>query len=76
MHLKDFLRPPDGRKLSNAEFGRQIGRSEATIYRWVEGEAMPGPEGLRQLFKATDGQVTATDMLNGLKAKREDANAL
>ena len=69
MHLRDFLRPAEGRPLSNADFARQIGRPESTVSRWVSGEVMPDPVGLLLLRQATNGVVTADDMLDGLKER-------
>ncbi len=73
MHLKDFLRPAVGRPLSNTAFADMIGRHESIVSRWVRGTVMPDAESLRLIEQATDGAVTANDMLAGLQPKRRAA---
>ena len=68
-HLRDFLRPPDGRSMSDAEFARQCGVAASTVTRWREGEMMPDRDGLLAIRAATGGLVTADDMLDGLKGR-------
>jgi len=73
MHLKDFLRPADGRILTNVMFAKSIGRHESIVSRWANGTVMPDAESLKLIEQATNGAVTANDMLAGLRRERSAA---
>jgi len=57
-----------GPTISIADFAQAIGRNPSTVWRWVKGHRMPDPDSLRAIEQATNGEVTANDMLRGLKA--------
>ena len=66
MHLREYLRPPIGRTISDTDFARQIGKPVSVVNRWANGLAMPKPDNLKLITEATGGLVTADDMLAGL----------
>lgn len=48
-------------KLSDAEFGRRIGKSHSTILRLKRGEIQPSLGTIHAIRDATAGKVTADD---------------
>jgi hypothetical protein len=75
MHLRDFLRPPDGRKLADVDFARQIARAPSTVKRWVDGDVMPDPVSMQIIIEASGGLVTPNDMHAGLKPRQRQERA-
>lgn len=64
MTLKDWL---SWQKLSIASFGLAIGVSRPTAYRIVRGAVLPQRRTLQMIERVTDGAVTATDIVRGLR---------
>lgn len=58
MTLNDWLAQE---KLSPTEFGRRIGKPQATIQRYASGKRIPEPEIMAQIVEATGGAVTPND---------------
>jgi transcriptional regulator with XRE-family HTH domain len=60
----------------NAEFGRRLGTSGETIRRYRTGEREPDADTMKNIFDATDGQVTPNDWVGvgprGDRASREE----
>lgn len=46
-----------------ATFAAKLGRHPSTIDRIIRGTRNPGPDLIRDIFKATNGQVTADTLL-------------
>jgi predicted transcriptional regulator len=61
MRLADFLAD---REMSQAEFGKRIGATQAAVSRYADGSRMPRREHLSRIRKATGGVVTADDFLS------------
>jgi hypothetical protein len=59
--LKYFLAD---REMSQAEFAKRIGSTQASVSRYVAGARMPRREHLARIRKATGGTVTADDFLS------------
>ncbi|AOX16942.1 hypothetical protein A0U89_07090 [Kozakia baliensis] len=45
-------------------FAREIGVSHATVSRWLDNKTHPSPPAIRAVFQFTNGEVTASDLLN------------
>jgi DNA-binding transcriptional regulator YdaS (Cro superfamily) len=61
MKLRKWL---DQQKLTNREFARMIGASEAAVSRWMatgDEKRIPRKECIASIQKATDGKVKAQD---------------
>jgi hypothetical protein len=56
MHLKEYLRPGDASRIAD-----KLGVSFVTVYRWSNGDAVPGRRLMRRLSEITNGAVTAND---------------
>jgi DNA-binding transcriptional regulator YdaS (Cro superfamily) len=57
MHLAKFLkRPGDASK-----FAEKVGVSIPTVYRWINGECMPGREMMLRISQASGGRVRPRD---------------
>ena len=50
------------KKQKPSAFAAEIGRSHTTVLRWLDGSMSPSPQAVRDVFAATNGQVTASDM--------------
>lgn len=59
MHLDAYLK---AEKLGNREFGEKIGVTEMTVCRYRKGR-MPKPQIAVKLIAATNGAVTADDLV-------------
>lgn len=46
---------------SNAEIGRELGRSAMCISHWRRRERVPGKEDVAAIYRYTDGAVTPND---------------
>ena len=64
MHLRDYLRPADGHRITATDLANRMGVSHTTVIRWADGTISPSAAALVALHKATDGKVTPNDMLN------------
>lgn len=71
MKLGDWLK---AREISEAEFGRRIGKHRATVGRWCTGESHPGKGSLGKVLKATNGEVTANDFMDDLPGDPAQGN--
>ncbi len=67
MHLRDYLKPKDGKRIPASVLAEEIGVAHTTVLRWADGTIQPGAEALRKIHAATGGAVTPNDML-GLDA--------
>lgn len=61
MTLSDYITT---NKLTLAQFGKLVGRSEATISRLTRGLNKPDWETMAAIIEATGGQVTPNDFLD------------
>jgi transcriptional regulator with XRE-family HTH domain len=60
MRLADFLAD---REMSQAEFAKRIGATQASVSRYADGSRMPRREHLARIRKVTGGAVRADDFL-------------
>jgi transcriptional regulator with XRE-family HTH domain len=60
MTLQNWLHK---QKLTVAQFAQSIGVQKVTVYRWLYGHRIPSPAMMRLVMEATDGAVTANDLL-------------
>ena len=58
--------------LAEAEFGKRIGRKQASVNRYRRGKRIPDNRTMRKIFKATKGQVTANDFY-GIEPEKKAA---
>ena len=68
MMLSDYLRENN---LTLAEFAERVSVVHTTVMRWANGTLFPSAAAMRRIHAATDGQVTANDLL----AAQQEANA-
>ena len=66
MKLSEWL---DSQNLSDAEFGRQIGKTHSTVLRLKRGEIRPTLETVEAVREATNGAVQADDFLSPFTPK-------
>ena len=57
-----------------AEFARQIGVDQVTVYRWCKGKRFPR-EHIRLIAEVTKGSVTANDFFSIQPAKPQKGRA-
>ena len=50
--------------ISEKQFADKIGASESGVLKWVRRERIPRPEKMREIAKATEGAVTASDFFD------------
>ncbi|WP_373319090.1 YdaS family helix-turn-helix protein [Gluconobacter kondonii] len=43
---------------------RRLGVSHTTVSRWISRQTIPSPRMLGAIHRATDGQVTASDLIH------------
>lgn len=60
MLLKDYRKLLG---LSRAKMAEKIGTTGPTVYRWETGRMVPNPTSMRAIRTATQGAVTADDLL-------------
>ena len=48
-------------KLNPTKFAKMIGRHQPTIYRYVNGERIPEPDIMQEIYSATRGEVSPND---------------
>jgi transcriptional regulator with XRE-family HTH domain len=65
MKLSDFM---ELKRLNDAEFARQLGRSTAAVWHYRKGSRIPRPDTMARIVALTNGAVTANDFF-----KRENA---
>jgi transcriptional regulator with XRE-family HTH domain len=58
MKLKDFLKEE---KITQEQFAKVIGVSQATVSRWCDGFQKPNQKMMTKILIATQGKVTAND---------------
>lgn len=58
MHLMLWLQRE---RMSDAEFGRRIGRSQVAVHRYRTGKRVPDRETMPRIVRETRGEVTAND---------------
>lgn len=58
MQLREYL---DAMDLKVTAFAQQIGVSDPTVYRWLNGTRVPDPEMMRKVHLATRGMVQPND---------------
>ncbi len=61
MTLKEYI---DNVGVSQAALARKIGVEQASISRWVNGKQYPDWSLIPEIYKATEGRVTANDFVN------------
>lgn len=59
--LAEYLQ---GRGETVTEFARRIGKSRVSVSRMLHDKQVPGKDTLQQIFKATEGAVTANDFMH------------
>lgn len=64
MRLKEWLAL---KKLTAADLAPLIGVSRVTAYRIASGESHPRPKTQRKIEQITDGAVTPSDIVRGLR---------
>lgn len=69
MTLADWLKREN---LSPTDFGKRIGKAQATISRYATGKRIPEPEIMALIVEATGGDVTPNDFY-GLGRETEAA---
>lgn len=62
MNLKAYL---EKHEVSQEEFGKRLRKpvSQGAVWQWCEGKTTPTTESMRDIFAATDGEVTPHDWL-------------
>lgn len=60
MQLRQYL---DAMDLKVVAFAEQIGVSDPTVYRWINGARVPDPEMMRKVYQATQGMVQPNDFI-------------
>lgn len=60
MKLRSYL---SGRGETQAQFAARIGVHPISVSRYVTGRRLPEPDVIRRIVVATDGAVTADDLL-------------
>ena len=58
--ISKYLRKHD---LSVSAFADQIGRSVATVYRWIDGSRSPSAKALHELFAVSGGALTPNSLI-------------
>lgn len=61
MRLKDYLTIE---KISYDDFADTIGVSSRSVYRYINGEVIPLPNALEQIYFATNGSVSPNDFFS------------
>jgi len=62
MQLKSYLKD---RRLSAAEFGRQIGVANGgVVAKYLNGDRVPRPSIMREIVRVTNGQVRPDDFFD------------
>lgn len=56
--------------LSRAAFARQVGTTGVTVYRWETGRMAASPASIRAVWAATQGAVTADELLAPFQARK------
>ena len=59
--LQKFL---DDSGMTSGELARQIGVTQKAVYYWLKGGRLPRPNNIRAIVSATNGAVTAADLLD------------
>jgi transcriptional regulator with XRE-family HTH domain len=62
----------DANDLSDAEFGRRIGKAHSTVLRLKRGEIRPSLETVEAIRTETNGSVTADDFMSPFEAAVPD----
>jgi len=60
MGLREYIRL---RELTLAEFAAQLGRSETTVVRWLNGTRKPRHDDMLEVYRVTEGAVTPDDLV-------------
>ncbi len=60
--------------IKSAAFGRSVGVSKQTMFKYVRGICFPTPSVLKRIRVATDGKVTADDFVDQHEAGRLPAD--
>lgn len=60
MNLADYMEQND---LDDAAMGRMIGRSRVAVSRYRRGLEIPSSEAIKRIVVASDGAVTADELL-------------
>jgi len=60
MDLHDYLAK---NKVSPEKFAELIGSNPTTVYRWLNGDTIPKKLNLIKVIQATNGEVTANDLM-------------
>ena len=61
VELQKFL---DDSGMTSGELARQIGVTQKAVYYWLKGGRLPRPNNIRAIVSATNGAVTAADLLD------------
>jgi DNA-binding transcriptional regulator YiaG len=56
--------------LSRAAFAARVGTTGVTVYRWESGRMAASPANIRAVWAATQGAVSADDMLAPYHARK------
>lgn len=67
MKLKDYIA---ANKLTQRDFSRRLGRSEASVSRIVNKVVRPDWDTMDLIYDETGGQVTPNDFMDASPAKR------
>ena len=59
--LQKFL---DDTGMTSGELAREIGVTQKAVYYWLKGGRLPRPNNIRAIVSATNGAVTAADLLD------------
>ncbi len=54
MNLKEWFKKSG---MPKAEFARRVGINQATVYRWLDGEAFPTSNKILKIFEITNKEV-------------------
>jgi DNA-binding transcriptional regulator YdaS (Cro superfamily) len=65
MQLKEYM---DAMGVSPLAFAHQLGVSNPTVYRWLDGQRVPEPEMMRRIYSATKGTVAPNDWVLEVRA--------
>ena len=63
MHLRDYLRPADGQRITATDLAARMGVAHTTVLRWADGTIKPSGAALKALHEVTGGKVTPDDMI-------------
>lgn len=67
MKLRPYL---DEKKISPADFAREIRVETASVHRYLTGERIPRMEILERIIQATEGAVQANDFFAAAQARQ------